>query len=85
MTSAPDHSQLISLGRSIQQLREEQGLDSEQLAEKSGLQKWRLTAIEEGRLDPPFDVLVKLADALGVGTGTIVTRAETISEEADHA
>jgi DNA-binding XRE family transcriptional regulator len=65
-------------------LRAEQGLDSERLAEKAGLQKWRLTAIEEGRTDPAFDVLVKLADALGIGTATIAERANTI-EEGDHA
>jgi transcriptional regulator with XRE-family HTH domain len=86
MSSSQSSSHLISLGRSIQQLREEQGLDGDQLAEKAALQKWRLTAIEEGRHDPTFDTLVKLADALGIGTGEIAERAKAIEEEgADHA
>lgn len=80
MTSPTNHSQLISLGRSIKTLREEQRLDNMQLAERADLQQQRLTAVEEGRADPDYGSLVKLADALGVGVATLVERAKTIED-----
>jgi hypothetical protein len=74
--------QLISLGRSITALRNNQELDGQQLAAKAGLRHWRLTAVEEGRLDLDYASLVRLADALNIDLAKLVEHAET---GLDHA
>jgi transcriptional regulator with XRE-family HTH domain len=81
MTSSTEQSQLLSLGRSIRVLREEQGLDPKQLADKAGVHQRRLTRLEEGRLDIDYESLVKLGDALDVGTAIIVERAKRFEDE----
>jgi DNA-binding XRE family transcriptional regulator len=86
MTSSSDHAHLISLGRSITALRNEQGCTGTELATRTGLPRWVVTAMEEGRLDPDFALLMKLADALSTSLAEIVERASSIEEkEADHA
>jgi DNA-binding XRE family transcriptional regulator len=74
-------SQLQALGRSIRATREEHGLDARQLSEKTGITHSRLTAIEDGQLDPDYESLLKLADALDVGMTALVERAKTIEDE----
>jgi transcriptional regulator with XRE-family HTH domain len=81
MTSSNQKQHLISLGRSIQALREEQGLDPKQLADKAKMRQWRMTAVEEGRCDPDYETLLALADALGISTATLVERAKAIEDE----
>jgi transcriptional regulator with XRE-family HTH domain len=72
MTFSSDHQHLISLGRRIAALRDARGYTEAQLASSAGLPLWRLSAIEEGRLDPDYETLVGLAAALGVGMTELV-------------
>jgi transcriptional regulator with XRE-family HTH domain len=57
---------LVALGQRVRRLREQRNMSEGELAGAAGLGVRRLDSIEAGRFDPPFDVLLALADALGV-------------------
>jgi transcriptional regulator with XRE-family HTH domain len=71
---------LVALGQAIRQVRVERDISVEQLASDAGITQTRLEAIEAGRLDLRYDVLLALADGLGVKTGELVTRAEALAK-----
>ncbi len=68
--------QLDALGEALGQLRKERGLSRPRLAMVAGLDEDLLDAIEQGLHDPAYDVLLTLADALGVTPGALFVRAE---------
>jgi len=70
---------LIALGKAIREMREERGLTGSALAAAAEVPHWRVTALEEGRLDPDYDLLLRLADAMGTRASEFVVRAETNS------
>jgi ribosome-binding protein aMBF1 (putative translation factor) len=72
---------LIALGQTIRQLRVERDMSAEQLAGAAGLKQTRLEAIEAGRLDLRYEVLLALAGGLGVQSGELVTRAEAVARD----
>lgn len=55
---------LLEYGRTIERLRERQGMTREQLARASGVSYSYLSEVERGLKRPSVDVLVKLATAL---------------------
>ena len=57
---------LVDLGRRIRLLRQWRDLSQERLAEKARVERAYLSRIEHGRLAMRVDVLMDLADALGV-------------------
>jgi ribosome-binding protein aMBF1 (putative translation factor) len=73
--SAPE---LVFLGRAIRQQREQQNITAGELAAKAGVGKRRLQRLEAGRLDPDFELLGNLADALSTKPSTFVVRAEAL-------
>lgn len=62
----------------LQSLREKAGLSQSQLAQASGVPVWTLRGYEQGRREPLWHVLFKLADALGVDCRAF---ADCVSEE----
>jgi transcriptional regulator with XRE-family HTH domain len=73
----PDHpDELTLLGTAVRQLREERRLSRSELAAAAHVTERRVRALEEGRLDPDYVLLVRLARALGVRAGALVRRAE---------
>lgn len=70
---------LVLLGRAIERVREEHGMTPAELAAAAGVKRRRLVALEAGRLDPDYDLLVPLAQALGVRLSTFFIRAEALS------
>lgn len=74
---------LIALGRAIHQLRAEQDISAGELAAVAGLTPARLHAIEAGRFDPRFDVLLALADGLRVELSALVIRADAEAKDGD--
>ncbi len=84
--AAPSRGQLVALGTALRSLREEQRLSGSQLAALAGVPLWRITAIEEGRLDPDFALLTRLAGCMGHQLSTLVFRAEALDmrEEDDR-
>lgn len=62
----PDKEQARrSLGERIKRLRTEQGFTQEQLAERVGITKSNICNIEAGKYSVGFDILNKIATALG--------------------
>ncbi len=75
---APD---LNSLGKAVRAIRDEQGLSQPQVARASGLQQTWISHIENGRRNPSWSNLGRLADGLGV---TVVEIAQRAQEFADN-
>lgn len=74
------HPQLVALGKAIRALRGEGAIPLDDLY-TAGIKPGVLDDLENGRLDPPYDLLLRVARALGVTPGVIVRRAERIDGE----
>jgi len=70
---SPEHE---ALGRAVRQLREEQGLTQEQLAEVSGLQATYLSDVERGVRNPAWSTILALAKSLKVQPSELASLAE---------
>ncbi len=55
---------LYHLGKNIRQLREYRGLSQQALADASGVERSKITKIENGNWNPTINTLAKLATAL---------------------
>ncbi|HSZ05536.1 MAG TPA: helix-turn-helix transcriptional regulator [Solirubrobacteraceae bacterium] len=78
-TQKPDD--LALLGKAIRQLRDERRLSQGELAVATGVGERRIQALEAGRLDPDYMLLLALAKALGVRAGALVIRAEELARQ----
>jgi transcriptional regulator with XRE-family HTH domain len=67
-----EHAELLRLGETVRQVRDEQRLSVDALAARSGIDAQRISNLEAGRLDPEFDVLIALARGLGVRASALV-------------
>ena len=72
---------LLALGKAIGQIRTEHGLSQGQLAGASGASPQSIVRLEAGRLDPRFELLLALADAMGVRPSAFFQRAEALQGE----
>ena len=62
--------QIVStLGKRIEQLRKQQGLSLNQVAEKAGVSSTTIHKLERNEMTPTITVLMKVADALGEKVG----------------
>jgi transcriptional regulator with XRE-family HTH domain len=67
---------LLTFGRRITALRDEQSLTQRDLAERSGISQSHLSSIEHGRVMVGLDMLGKLARGLGVKLVDVLTFPE---------
>jgi transcriptional regulator with XRE-family HTH domain len=72
---------LLALGRAISEIRADRGADVAQLAIAAGVDRRRIAALEAGRLDPAYELLLALGDGLGVPVSAFVLRAEELLAE----
>ncbi len=63
----------VSIARKLKELRLKQGLRMFDLAVKSGVREPQISSYENDRSAPGLLNLVRLADALGVETGKLIT------------
>jgi transcriptional regulator with XRE-family HTH domain len=77
----PDR-ELIALGRAIRQLREKRNIRPGALAVAVGIEPERLSTLEAGQFDPRYDLLVALADALGIASAVLFFRAGELDRSA---
>ena len=63
---------MISIGIQIQELRKQNGLNQSQLADKIGVSLTQLQRYENKGVQPPADVLKKLADAFNTSIDFLV-------------
>ena len=73
--------ELACLGTALRQLRERQRLSRERLAAAVGVPERRIEALEAGRLDPGYVLLVRLEKALRVAPGALFARAEQLEAQ----
>jgi transcriptional regulator with XRE-family HTH domain len=81
--NAPDRSteerdQLIALGTAVRTFREQRTLNVSALAASVGVEPTAILALEAGRLDPPYDLLLSLADALDLHPAALILRVEEL-------
>jgi len=74
MEDRPEFSE--ALGRTIQVLRTDQGIDRKDLAESIGISYSYLAAIETGKKQPSSTVLLRIAEALGLRSHELMQYAE---------
>jgi transcriptional regulator with XRE-family HTH domain len=72
---------LLLLGKAIGQIRAERGLSVGELAAAAGIEIERVQALEAGQLDPDYELLLTLAEGLGVRPSALVIRAEELLAE----
>ena len=71
---------LLILGRAVKLMREQRGMSVDELADASGVLRERIGAVEAGQLDPTYELLLKIADGLGIQPSALVTLAEQLNE-----
>jgi transcriptional regulator with XRE-family HTH domain len=59
-------AELIRFGQKIRQVREREGISVAELAARTDVDAQKIKALEAGQFDPPFDVMIALADGIGV-------------------
>jgi transcriptional regulator with XRE-family HTH domain len=67
---------LLLLGETVRGLREQRGLSVGELSSATGVEEERIVALEEGRLDADYDLLLTLADGIGVCSTAFYVGAE---------
>lgn len=72
---------LLFLGQAVSQLREQQGVSTEELAASTSVEQTRIQALESGRFNPSYDLLIVLAEGLGIRPSRFFIRAEEIQTE----
>jgi transcriptional regulator with XRE-family HTH domain len=76
--------ELAAFGQAIRELREQHGMSLDALSRASRLPRdrkmssRRIGRIEAGEVDPRYDEMIALADALDVTPGTLVVYAEQL-------
>lgn len=72
----PDQRELQRLGRSIRQIRNEKGLSVADLAQATNVDEATIEALEAGRLDPPYDLMLDVASGLGIEMSALIIQTE---------
>ena len=65
-------AELIRFGQTIRQVRKREGISVAELAARTGIDAQQINALEAGRFDPPFDVMIALADGIGVRLSALI-------------
>lgn len=71
---------IIDTGERIRALRQQRGLNQEQLAELASLNRVTVAKYESGRVEPGAQALTRIADALEVSTDALLGRSDEIPE-----
>jgi transcriptional regulator with XRE-family HTH domain len=76
MSKETSLTDLAKLGRALREAREEQCLSEHDLAAATGITPEEVRALEAGKLDPDYELLIELARKLGITLTALVVRAE---------
>jgi ribosome-binding protein aMBF1 (putative translation factor) len=71
-------AELVFLGQAIREIREQQDISSAELAANAGIRERRLARVEAGAVDPDYELLRKLVNALNVESHVLMNRAEAL-------
>jgi len=67
----------VALGKAIKRLRTERGLSQEGLALAANINRTYATDLENGKRNVSLEILERVAHALEIDTGILLTAAET--------
>ncbi len=67
---------LLVLGKAVREVREQHGFAAGDLAAAAGVAPARVTALEDGLLDPDYELLLALAKSMGIRPTAFFVRAE---------
>ena len=70
-------------GKRLQQLRKQQGLTQQQMADELDVVLRSYQRYEAGDFQPSFDVLIRIADILDVSIDYLLCRDEFLSKHVD--
>jgi transcriptional regulator with XRE-family HTH domain len=86
LSSALDRQLLIQLGERLRRARQEQGLTTVALAERAGLSRMTLSAVEAGEPAPTMGTYLRVMSALGVaGDLALVATGELRGDPVDES
>jgi transcriptional regulator with XRE-family HTH domain len=77
------HADLAILGRAVRRMREQRGMTADELADATAMTRQRIDVLEAGRLDPTYELLLALSDALGTQPSALVALAEQLGESSE--
>lgn len=83
-THRSPEQELAAFGQTVRELREQRGMSLDSLSSASRLPRGRrmssrrIGRIEAGEVDPHYDEMIALADALAVTVGQLVGDAERL-------
>ena len=77
--STPRSTEHAALGEAVRLARVEAGLSQEALVDAAGVHITVLGDVERGVGNPNYETLLRLARALGVTPGVLVTRADELA------
>jgi transcriptional regulator with XRE-family HTH domain len=69
---------LVALGLAIRQMRELRGMSTDELADAGGISRRSISALERGKIDPTYELLLAVADGLHAQPSTLVALAEQL-------
>ena len=70
-----------ALGLAIQRLRNERDLRSREVAERADVNPTHYSRLENGRVNPSWAMVRRVAEALGLPVSELAARAERIARE----
>jgi transcriptional regulator with XRE-family HTH domain len=74
---------LLVLGRAVRRMREQRGMSADELGGAIDMRRQRIEALETGHLDPTYELLLAVAEGLGIQPSALVTLAEQLKEAND--
>lgn len=69
---------LLVLGQAVRQMREQRGMSADELAGAAGIGRERIDALETGRLDPTYELVLALAEGLDIQPSALMILAEQL-------
>lgn len=70
---------LLTLGRAVRAIREDNGISQNRLAETTGFTQGWISDTENGKRNPSWTNIGRLARGLGVSVSKLAARAEALS------
>lgn len=74
--SKPTNTQRFA--QALRELREQQGLSQEELADRAGLHRTYISQVERGLKSPSLRTLERMAAALNMSASSLIHRAENL-------
>jgi transcriptional regulator with XRE-family HTH domain len=69
-----EQAALTRFGEQFRRVRVQQGVSVAELAARTDISERRICSLEAGRLDPTYDVMIALADGIGVRVSALVPK-----------